>query len=427
MSPLVSPRTYDLSGVFDEVDIVAHAGTFLTGRTFYRIRLVKAALVVKGTMVKRGRDTDERSVLVETLRAVCSDTTEHKLLLIDDVPGSLSFEDWASVFSTLRYDQSSFEAISVLCTGMMFCAFCCQIGYVLAESSTLEILWFGDLLDPYYPVDSPSTCDIPSSQPRISDEVVKTISEGLVQSRSLRGLGLSTLMLEREFADVLKSAFTANVQNTSLEWIDLPAHLERLDMVLEALLLSNSYKNLKTTNTSSEMLERFTHLKSLQLSVAWTEEDCKADTDQISFLCRSLQSADSVESISILGSKEILENFYPSFFRCLQHKRRLKGLSLDGILWKGEVFSCLMDLLHVNIYLEEVELLNGEWTAGISVIVQAALRRNREQAACFSTLRDAELPFEEGRAARVFLCGQPHAGTHTNHVKLPKIEVLFLY
>ncbi|KAL3678798.1 hypothetical protein R1sor_021754 [Riccia sorocarpa] len=140
----MSPR-YDLSKEFQRQTISAFGGTFLTGRTFYEIRLSKAALVVERTMVKRGRDVDERSVLVETLKAVWSDSTEHKLL----------------------------------------------IGYVLAESSTLEILWFGDLALPFYPEVPPNAGEIPSIRTRISDEVVKTLSEGLVQSRSLRGLGLS--------------------------------------------------------------------------------------------------------------------------------------------------------------------------------------------------------------------------------------------
>ncbi|KAL2610651.1 hypothetical protein R1flu_029224 [Riccia fluitans] len=53
----------------------------------------------------------------------------------------------------------------------------------------------------------------------------------------------------------------------------------------------------------------------------------------------------------------------------------------------------------------------SEWESeGKCAMVEEALRRNRAQASYFSSLRDARLPFENARAGRIFLCGNPHAG-----------------
>ncbi|KAL3701064.1 hypothetical protein R1sor_019086 [Riccia sorocarpa] len=81
-----------------------------------------------------------------------------------------------------------------------------------------------------------------------------------------------------------------------------------------------------------------------------------------------------------------------------------------------------MDLLQVNIYLEEIDLGSDQSgdSEGRNVLVQEALRRNKEQLAYFATLRDAKLPFETARAARVFLCGNHHAGKSTLRVTMMK-------
>ncbi|KAL3691643.1 hypothetical protein R1sor_005294 [Riccia sorocarpa] len=83
-----------------------------------------------------------------------------------------------------------------------------------------------------------------------------------------------------------------------------------------------------------------------------------------------------------------------------------------------EYFRCLMDLLHINIYLEVVDI--GHIYGGKKVLVQEALRRNKQQATYFSTLRDAKVAFGKAKAARVFLCGDPHAGKSTLRVSMMK-------
>ncbi|KAL3679264.1 hypothetical protein R1sor_022220 [Riccia sorocarpa] len=352
--------------------------------------------------------------------------------------------------------------------------------------------------------------------------VVKTLSEGLMQTKSLRVLGLTNGVLEREFADVLNNAFTANMQNISLEWIDLPAQVEALDMVLEALLISNRFKNLKKirlglaaehvpehtvdsfqmlpdllrrwersdfdTSTEvrvdfevsknlyprhgdsvseleqrvlscwdnwaranesalmlktllaiemqdqqhvkcgewevliNEMPKRFTQLKSLHIEFYAQDVGLKwehgLDMDHFSLLCKGIQSVDSVESIFICGPEHVLLNCCPPLFQCLQHKQRLKELSIVGAWSVDKIFRCLMDFLQVNISVEEVDVLGDEskWPSdaeGKMVLVTETLRRNRE-CHTLSTLRDATLPFEEAKGAGAFLCGSSQAGSISN-------------
>ncbi|KAL3691337.1 hypothetical protein R1sor_004988 [Riccia sorocarpa] len=440
------------------------------------------------------------------------------MLRIGDLRGVseyLSSEDWDYVFSPLLSNQTSLEAIYVQCdeTGM-FGAVLNQIGKLLAKGSTLEILWFSSLSGMQY---SWIGCD------HVSDAVVKTLSEGLIHSKCLRTVVVTEVggPVEKRFADVLKSACTTDVQNTSLEWIDLPAAMERLDMALE-MLLSNSFKNLKMIHIGlrgdadestvdkfqmvaeclrrcqqpdfdtsrivhldydlryaqtydyrvmeiwdkwvranegpflletrllvlgyggpygwelrerwgavvCEMLTPSTQLKSLHICFEWDYYNFRGEQPtwlhnmetSFSLLCKNIQSIDSVESISIRGQEEILVKCGPPLFHCLHHKRRLKELTCNGPWYVDEVFRSLMDLLQVNIYLEVVNLdkYDSEDNGGDEgkVLVQEALRRNREQRAYFSTLRDAKLPCEEAKAARVFLCGHPFAGKTTLRVTM---------
>ncbi|KAL3685771.1 hypothetical protein R1sor_003793 [Riccia sorocarpa] len=139
----------------------------------------------------------------------------------------------------------------------------------------------------------------------------------------------------------------------------------------------------------SEMPKRFIQLKNLHIRLGWAKMHTVRDMDQLSLLL-------------------------------LQHKRGLKGLTLEGDWYVEEVFRCLMDFLEVNIYVEKVGLKGGKWgpdTEGKTVLVQEAVNRNRDQTAFFSTLRDAKLPFEEAKAAHVFLCGHSHAGKTMLRVK----------
>ncbi|KAL3679269.1 hypothetical protein R1sor_022225 [Riccia sorocarpa] len=222
MSPPLSVRTFNLSGQFYSFSFDPDA--FPPARKFQKIIFSQAVTKVTGS-----RDFS-LPVLVETLKAVCSDSTEHKLLSID-VPhedDDISYQDWANVFSVLS-GQSSLEAISVNCSTdwKMFNAVCYQIGDLLAESS-LEFLRFECSFLGFF-----------KHITRLHDMVARNLSEGLMRTKSLRGVSFCDAVLKRECADVLNHASTANMQNTSLEWIHLAAPLKRLDMVLEALLISN--------------------------------------------------------------------------------------------------------------------------------------------------------------------------------------------
>ncbi|KAL2636259.1 hypothetical protein R1flu_007738 [Riccia fluitans] len=139
------------------------------------------------------------------------------------------------------------------------------------------------------------------------------------------------------------------------------------------------------------------------------------DMDNFLWLCKGIQSNESVESLVIkyYGDKDSVDRrCWTHLFHCLRHKRRLKELIFHDDHAGDETFRSLMDLLQVHIYLEDVDLLNmGHWkSGGKCAMVEEALRRNKAQASYFSTLRDSRLPFENARAGRIFLCGNPHAG-----------------
>ncbi|KAL2610599.1 hypothetical protein R1flu_029172 [Riccia fluitans] len=316
-------------------------------------------------------------------------------------------------------------------------------------------------------------------------------------------------------ADVLTSAFTGDVRNTSVEYLKLPGNLERLGIALPALLSSNN-QNLKeitlplkrkdvtqdvvdefrmvaesfrtressvvdasrkvlldfTCNSSAKFTEddgrrafscldswadaserapmlktnlglkfvrewdgvtsvklgdvkgwwfsqavnRYVHLNGLQVSLWWTSRYGVMDMDNFHLLCEGIQSNKSVESLSIDyddGDKASVDHkCWTHLFHCLRHKQRLKELSFYDGYAGDESFRSLMDLLQANIYIEDVNLAHMlKWESeGKKAMVKEALRRNRAQASCFSTLRDARLLFENARAGRIFLCGNPHAG-----------------
>ncbi|KAL2636258.1 hypothetical protein R1flu_007737 [Riccia fluitans] len=151
----------------------------------------------------------------------------------DDVPGAerLSSEEWDSFFSSLLSRQSSLERIDIQCTGTMYSTVCAHVGAFLAGSSTLKSLWFR------LPGGESRTTMIP-----LSNEAVRALSEGLVQTKCLRKLYVPNK--EGEMADVLTSAFTGDVRNTSVEYLFLPGNLERLGIAMPVLLSSNN-QNLK--------------------------------------------------------------------------------------------------------------------------------------------------------------------------------------
>ncbi|KAL2642454.1 hypothetical protein R1flu_010041 [Riccia fluitans] len=425
-------------------------------------------------------------------------------LIFDDVSGAelVSSEEWDSFFSSLLSGQSSLKRIDIWCTGTMYSTVCAHVGAFLARSSTLENLRFSLL---QY-VRRGATM-IP-----LSSAAVGSLSQGLVQTKCLRRLVVERE--EGEMADVLTSAFTGDVRNTSLEFIELPGGLERLGIALPVLLSSNN-QNLKeielflewenvtqgvidefrmvaesirarqtsvidacrkvllhyTCYTTAKLTEddgrrvfscldnwadaserapmlktnlrlnfigsgrgeqgnvkqgdvkgwfshainRCIHLNGLKVMLRWIPSDAVMDMDNFLLLCKGIQSNESVESLDIQyygGKASVDRKCWTHLFHCLRHKRRLKKLIFYDVHAGDETFRSLMDLLQVNIYLEDVDLAAmSKWESeGKCAMVKEALRRNRAQASYFSTLRDARLPFENARAGRIFLCGNPHAG-----------------
>ncbi|KAL2610612.1 hypothetical protein R1flu_029185 [Riccia fluitans] len=130
-------------------------------------------------------------------------------LTFDDVPGAelLSSEEWDSFFSSLLSSQSSSLEIFLECT--LYSTVCTHVGAFVAKSSTLEGLWFG------FPGNF--RCRDRITMIPLSNAAVRALSEGLVQTKCLRKL--SVFNKEGEMADVLTSAFTGDVRNTSVEYI----------------------------------------------------------------------------------------------------------------------------------------------------------------------------------------------------------------
>ncbi|KAL2610600.1 hypothetical protein R1flu_029173 [Riccia fluitans] len=412
-------------------------------------------------------------------------------LILNDVPGAelLSSEEWDSFFSSLLSRQSLLE-ISLQCT---LSTVCTHVGAFVAKSSTLEVLRLS------FPADVGSRVRmIP-----LSTAAVRALSEGLVQTKCLKRLVVTRK--EGAMADILTSAFTGDVRNTSVEYLRLPGNLERLGIVMPVLLSSNN-QNLKeirltldwwevaqgvvhefwmvaesfcarridacqklslhfTCNSSAKFTEddgrrvfsfldswadasgrtpmlkttlqlhftgsgrgeqgnvkgwfshavnRYIHLNGLQVEL-WWRSDAVMDMDNFLLLCEGIQSNESVESLVILyigGEASVDRKCWTRLFHCLRHKRRLKKLRFHDYHAGDETFRNLMDLLQVNIYVNDVDLAwMYHWESeGKRAMVKEALRRNRAQASYFSTLRDARLPFENARAGRIFLCGNPHAG-----------------
>ncbi|KAL2610477.1 hypothetical protein R1flu_029050 [Riccia fluitans] len=426
-------------------------------------------------------------------------------LFFDDVPGAelVSSEEWDSFFSSLLSGQSSLRNISVHCTGTLYSTVCTHVGAFVAKSSTLEGLVFD------FPGDVRSR--VQTTMIPLSNAAVRALSKGLVQTKCLRKLHV--LDKVGGMADVLTSAFTGDVQNTSVEYIHLPGNLERLGIALPVLLSSNN-RNLKeirlilkwenvtqgvvnefrmvaesfrarqtsvidacqrvslhfTCNSSAKFTEddgrrvfsfldrwadasvcapmlktnlklnftgsgsgeqgnvkrgdvkgwfshavnRYIHLNGLQVML-WWRSDAFMDMDNFLLLCKGIHSNESVKSLDIWYEgfdASVNRKCWTHLFHCLQHKRRLKKLRFYDVHAGDETFRSLMDLLQVNIYLEDVDLAGmAKWESeGKCAMVKEALRRNRAQESYFSTLRDARLPFENARAGRIFLCGNPRAG-----------------
>ncbi|KAL2610566.1 hypothetical protein R1flu_029139 [Riccia fluitans] len=425
-------------------------------------------------------------------------------LIFDDVPGAelLSSEEWDSFFSSLLSGQSSLREISVRCTGTLYSTVCTHVGEFVAKSSTLEVLRF----------DSPEDVrsSVRTTMIPLSNAAVRALSEGLVQTKCLKNLHV--LDKVGGVADVLTSAFTGDVRNTSVEYLHLPGNLERLGIALPVLLSSNN-QNLKLISSHldwenvtqgvvddfrkvaesfrtressvvdasrkvflqficeasakfteddgrrafscldswadaseralmlktnlklnfpgtgrgeqgnlkqgdvkgwfSHAVKRYIHLNGLQVTLWWSS-DKVMDMYNFLLLCEGIQSNESVESLDIeYGDRASVDRkCWTHLFDCLRHKLRLKRLRFRDYHAGDETFRSLMDLLQVNIYLEDI-VLSPTWKwepEGKRAMVKEALRRNRAQASYFSTLRDARLPFENARAGRIFLCGNPHAG-----------------
>ncbi|KAL3694678.1 hypothetical protein R1sor_008329 [Riccia sorocarpa] len=332
--------------------------------------------------------------LLGVVKAFNSSTSKHKLLVIDeanDIPGKfLAAIDQDSLSSQLLSDQSSVEGILVQSRGGMLSRVCTQIGHLLASSSTLEMLVF-QLRDIDF---------------RLTDAMAKALSEGLVQTKCLRSLGLVENLMKTQFADVLTSAFTGNVENTSLEVIELPANLERLGMALEVLV--SKYKNLKMIRLRFTIHPAFSRATIFQMVAEWDDNfqmvaECLRSRQQsvsytsevlvLSFFVDASEtlrfSVEEEQRLLSCWRKWLSANdgaFKLKVFQSLHQKRRLKAMVLtcseDDRSMSNKVFRSLMDLVQANIYLEEVaslitDLVDKDWM----VLLQEALRRNKEYTA----------------------------------------------
>ncbi|KAL2610650.1 hypothetical protein R1flu_029223 [Riccia fluitans] len=201
--------------------------------------------------------------VLEVLQAIGNCKLDH--LIFDDVPGAelLSSEEWDSFFSSLLSRQSSSLEITLRCT--LHSTVYTHVGAFVAKSSTLEELWFD------FPGDVRSS--VRTTMIPLSNAAVRALSEGLVHTKCLRKLNVFNR--EGEMADVLTSAFTGDVRNTSVEFLRLSGSLERLGIALPALLTSNNQ-----------------NLKEIRLFLKW-EEVTQGVVDEFRMVAESFRTRES--------------------------------------------------------------------------------------------------------------------------------------
>ncbi|KAL2610530.1 hypothetical protein R1flu_029103 [Riccia fluitans] len=389
----------------------------------------------------------QKRVLLEVLQAIGNCKLDQ--LIFDDVPGAelLSSEEWDSFFSSLLSGQTSPKRIDIQCTGTLYNTVCAHVGVFLAKSSTLELLCF----------QLPPNVRSGTSMIPLCSAAVRALSEGLVQTKCLKRLVVRRK--EGAMADVLTSAFTGDVRNTSLESIQLRGGLERLGIALPALQSSN-YQNLKEItlylkweNVTQGVVDDFRKVaESFR-----TRESSVVDASRkvfLEFVCNTtakFTEDDGRRAFSCLDSwadaserdpmlkTNLLMNFTGSgcgeqgnvkrgdvkgwFSHAVNRYIHLNGLQvtlwwMPGAVMDMDNFLLLCEGIQSNESVESLDVnYHGGGKASVDrkeegkcAMVEEALRRNRAQASYFSTLRDARLPFENAKAGSIFLFGNPHAG-----------------
>ncbi|KAL2610637.1 hypothetical protein R1flu_029210 [Riccia fluitans] len=97
--------------------------------------------------------------------------------------------------------------------------------------------------------------------------------------------------------------------------------------------------------------------------------------------------------------------------RVLEVLQAIGNCKLDHLIFDDVLGAGLLSSEEWDSFFSSLLSRMAKWESeGKMAMVKEALRRNRAQASYFSTLRDARLPFENARAGRIFLCGNPHAG-----------------
>ncbi|KAL3690000.1 hypothetical protein R1sor_016309 [Riccia sorocarpa] len=138
-------------------------------------------------------------------------------------------------------------------------------------------------------------------------------------------------------------------------------------------------------------------------------------------------SVRSLRLVKVYGeemSPTVLEDCWAHLFHQLRENTSITTLDLSGSQGlNDENFRDLMDLLHVNFILQEVNLKGTKWDwEGKSTLVQAALERNAKLGGYFSVLGAAQLSFDGAKAGRIILCGLPFAGK--TQLKVTMMECL---
>ncbi|KAL3701067.1 hypothetical protein R1sor_019089 [Riccia sorocarpa] len=476
-----TPKAVDLSQfVFD---VIIEERSLLAGREFQELSLAlagKRSRYIEKQDCLRG--CTDPSTMVKILKAFVSHSSKHKLLRIDDVHQIFYFGDdcWDSVFSPLLYEQSSLEAISVECNDNIeiLNAVFTKIPHLLANSSTLETLCFACSARGFFRLSDAGVKALseglvrtkclrtlvlrewPSTTPFV--DVLTSAFTGNAQNTSLEEIDLPANMERLGMAfEVLVSKYK-NLNKIRLGLLiegsratsepgytvvgsratSVPEYMvDNFEMVAECL---HTRWQQTVFDTRREVLldiyvsTEYSHLpvqEEQRLLICW--DKWLSANDGALLLGRRLELSVHLPSACPMWIHEIVrrcsqlaltwnvgsnvhegENDFFLLFRSIQSNDTLEFIDLDR---KALVFRSLMDLVQVNIYLEEIVFgSDRSGSDGIKVLLQEALRRNQEQSAHFATLRDAKLPFEEARAARVFLCGHPHAGKSTLRITMMK-------
>ncbi|KAL3692501.1 hypothetical protein R1sor_006152 [Riccia sorocarpa] len=170
----------------------------------------------------------EQKELLQAIDTLYLDNRFNVLNTFDDdqVELRMPSEEWVSFFTSLLPCLPSLRRILITCStdsATLYNAICIAVGQLLSTSSTLESLEF------WWP-------------PPLSDQAVRTLSQGLVETKRLKSLHIED---GRFLAPVLVNSLTGDPHNTSLETLVFKGQLAEIGLHLP-VLLSRSSQNLKT-------------------------------------------------------------------------------------------------------------------------------------------------------------------------------------